>query len=117
MDTWAARLIDDLHPYRTVPNDGLGLGQRVGYGVNSHDAIAIAHAFQTKRIADALEKLADHTTRASAQPVDETERLREALREIADGQMVIEGSGKIRFRSPVEIARAALQHKGEVSRG
>lgn len=58
MDNWAGQLIDDLHPYRTVPGyGGQGIGRRVGYGVSSSDAIGIAQAYQTKRVADALDKI------------------------------------------------------------
>lgn len=50
---------------------------------------------------------------APAQPVDETERLRRALREIADDPYK---HGQ-RVQKMKAIARDALQHKGEVSRG
>jgi hypothetical protein len=60
MDYWAAKLIDDLHPYRTVKGSHApGLGQRIGYGVNSQDAVGIAQAYQASRIADALERIGD----------------------------------------------------------
>jgi hypothetical protein len=48
-----------------------------------------------------------------AQPVDETERLRSALREIAEDPYK---HGQ-RIQKMKAIARAALQHKGEASRG
>lgn len=63
MDYWAEKLIDDLHPYRTTKAvNAPGLGQRIGYGVNSQDAVGIAQAYQASRIADALERIGDQIT-------------------------------------------------------
>lgn len=46
-----ARMISDIA--------GCGLGETLGYGITKSDAIKLATAFQTKRVADALEKIAE----------------------------------------------------------
>lgn len=76
MDYWAAKLIDDLHPYRTIKDiHAPGLGQRIGYGVNSQDAVGIAQAYQASRIADALVRIGDLLTQGIDARSGQTEGL------------------------------------------